>query len=131
MTLLNSADQILSNQAFKVEFTYYEKTYELNETTGYYSETNSDIITAFGSIQPVEREEIHEVMQNVIGGQAIRGAIIIYTQACLTAGKLGNTPSGGSIVQYKGLDWVVVDVESYELNGHVEAIAVRFDGQND
>jgi hypothetical protein len=129
MTLLNPSP-IINSLQFSQPFSYREKTNTLNQDTGYFESTYSDPIDATGSIQPVEREELHEVMATVMAGQAVKEAIIIYTQAPLGVGELGDPSNGGSIVSYRNLEWLCVDVENYLPHGHVEAIAVRIDGQN-
>jgi hypothetical protein len=110
-------------------FSFYSKTSVLNGTTGLSESISSQPVEAYGSIQPVDREELHQLMTLMNGGMSIREAIIIYTSAPLVAGSLGETRKTGSIVVHKGIDWRVVEVEDWGSNGHVEAIAVRLDNQ--
>ena len=130
MTLL-TASSAIGLPDFNQPYTYRTRSRTLNSTTGYFDTVEGAPVDASGSIQPVEREELHNIMANVEGGLRIKEAIIIYTTEVLTSGELGSPSFSGAIVTYRGLDWLVVDVEDYSPHGHVEAIAVRIDGQND
>jgi hypothetical protein len=126
MKLLN-VSSILRNPAFRIDFTFFSRVNTLDENTGLFSFVDGAKIPAFGSIQPVEREEIHTLMKTIRGGEAIRDAIIIFTASPLVVGVIGNPSQSGSFVQHDGKDWLVVEMESYKQHGHVEAIAVLTD----
>jgi len=128
--MLLSVNPILSNSLFRQEFTYYKQTQTLNATTGKFSFVNTTPVAGHGSVQPCERTELHSIMNTIAGGQNITDAIIIFTKEPLVAGTIGSPSGSGHFVNYNGLEWLVVDVETFTKHGHVEAIAVRLAGQN-
>lgn len=127
---LINASGVLSDPLYRQDFTYHNSDGEYDPDSGLWSETEGSIVNAYGSIQPVIRTELHELLEMLGGGVRIKSAILIFTTFDLIAAKNGDINGKGSVVQYDGLDWKVVDIQDYSPHGHKEVIAVRIDGQN-
>ena len=124
------AINIVNDPAFKQTFQYFETTGDYNSDTGEWEETASDPADGVGSIQPVPREIYHQMLQWMPEGARIKDSILVITPVKLIPAE-NHDPSGstGHIVIARGLQWKVIDVEDYDVHGHVEAICVRVDNQ--
>lgn len=129
MPLLANNNYALNDPRFKQDFKYRNDSGSIDHTTGKWIEVIGSQIDASGSIQPVARNEYHEMLKFLDGGSRIESAIIIYTMADLICAE--NLDGNGSMIRYNNLDWKVIDIEDYSAHGHKEVIAVRVYGQID
>lgn len=125
-TGLVNVSNILSAGEYRQDFKYYREVGGYNSETGEYFRIFPAAISAFGSVQPVPREELHELTKWLDGGGRLRSAILIFTQANLQASESPSS-SSGDIVEYGGKSWRVVEIQDYSPHGHKEVIAVNTD----
>ena len=124
------AISIVNDPAYKQTFQYFETTGDYDSTTGLWVEENSDLLDGVGSIQPVPKEEYHQMTDWLPEGARLKDAIMVITpEKLIPAENHDPNSSVGHTVIARGLHWRVVDVEDYDVHGHVEAICVRVDNQ--
>ena len=129
---LVNVSNVLAAGEYKQTFSYYNEGGAYNPTTGKWESTSQDPVEAFGSIQPVPRDDLRNLLSWQEGGARILSAILIYTQADLVPAENGQPDSAtGSVVLHNALLWKVIEIDDYSAHGHKECIAVRIDNQGD
>lgn len=131
MSLLNNS-ATLKNKAFKQPFTVKRTAAGTwNTTTGKWEPgADQTPVNASGSVQPATSKDMQWLALNTEGGQMIKSAVRIYTRFEFTPGVLGANGRGGDILEYKGLDWIVIQVADFAPHGHGKVFGVRIDGQD-
>jgi len=108
---------------YKQAFSYKNPVGSYNPTNGKWEEVSGDAIVGSGSVQPVSKRDLHDLLSVSSDGNRVSRAIIIFTSADLIAD--ADPDGNASIVLYNGRIWRVIDIEDYSPHGHKECIAVE------
>ena len=123
MSGLITAGAPFNTEGYSQPFSYRNPIGAYNNTTGKWEEDKGDTLIGNGSIQPVSKRDLHDLLSVSADGNRVSRAIIIFTANNLVADA---DPSGNAtLVLYRGKCWRVIDIEDYSPHGHKECIAVE------